>query len=37
MQAYADKAFEALEKINLPIEHKQYLQDFADGLLVREN
>lgn len=37
MQAYADKAFEALKKINLPAEHKQYLQDFADGLLVREN
>jgi len=37
MQAYADKAFDALKKINLPEEHKQYLQDFADGLLVREN
>jgi geranylgeranyl diphosphate synthase type II len=37
MQTYADKAFEALKKINLPEEHKQYLQDFADGLLVREN
>ncbi|WP_179413993.1 polyprenyl synthetase family protein [Mucilaginibacter sp. E4BP6] len=37
MQQYADKAFEALEKINLPIEHRQYLQDFADVLLVREN
>jgi geranylgeranyl diphosphate synthase type II len=37
MQAYADEAFEALEKINLPMEHKQYLQNFADGLLVREN
>ncbi len=37
MQAYADKAFEALDAINLPEEHKQYLHDFADGLLVREN
>jgi len=37
MQTYADKAFEALKKIKLPDEHKQYLQDFADGLLVREN
>ncbi len=37
MQAYADKAFEALDAINLPEEHKQYLRDFADGLLVREN
>jgi geranylgeranyl diphosphate synthase type II len=37
MQGYADKAFEALELINLPDTHKQYLHDFADGLLVREN
>jgi geranylgeranyl diphosphate synthase type II len=37
MQAYADKAFEALDAISLPEEHKQYLRDFADGLLVREN
>jgi geranylgeranyl diphosphate synthase type II len=37
MQTYADKAFEALALINLPENHKQYLQDFADGLLVREN
>lgn len=37
MQSYADKAFEALSKINLPEDHKQYLQHFADGLLVREN
>ncbi|WP_374951373.1 polyprenyl synthetase family protein [Mucilaginibacter sp.] len=36
MQAYAEKAFEALEKINLPEDSKQYLRDFADGLLVRE-
>ncbi len=36
MHAYADKAFEALEKINLPEENKQYLRDFADGLMVRE-
>jgi geranylgeranyl diphosphate synthase type II len=37
MQTYADRAFEALALINLPENHKQYLQDFADGLLVREN
>jgi geranylgeranyl diphosphate synthase type II len=37
MQTYADKAFAALALINLPDNHKQYLQDFADGLLVREN
>ena len=37
MQAYADKAFEALDAINLPDGHKQYLRDFADGLLVRES
>jgi geranylgeranyl diphosphate synthase type II len=37
MQAYADKAFGALEQINLPVAYKQYLHDFADGLLVREN
>ncbi|RFZ84899.1 polyprenyl synthetase family protein [Mucilaginibacter terrenus] len=36
MQAYAEKAFTALEKINLPEDSKQYLRDFADGLLVRE-
>ncbi|GAB2980237.1 polyprenyl synthetase family protein [Mucilaginibacter puniceus] len=37
MQAYADKAFAALDAINLPDDHKQYLRDFADGLMVREN
>jgi len=37
MQTYTDKAFEALDAINLPEAHKQYLHDFADGLLVREN
>ncbi len=37
MQTYADKAFTALDAINLPDEHKQYLRDFADGLMVREN
>ncbi len=37
MQAYADKAFMALDAINLPDGHKQYLRDFADGLMVREN
>jgi geranylgeranyl diphosphate synthase, type II len=37
MQTYADKAFEALDAISLPEPHKQYLRNFADGLLVREN
>jgi geranylgeranyl diphosphate synthase type II len=37
MQTYADKAFTALDAINLPDDHKQYLRDFADGLMVREN
>ncbi len=37
MQCYADKAFKALDEINLPDDHKQYLRDFADGLMVREN
>lgn len=37
MQTYADKAFAALEQINLPATHKQYLHDFADSLLVRES
>jgi geranylgeranyl diphosphate synthase type II len=36
MHEYADRAFEALEKINLPEENKQYLRDFADSLIVRE-
>jgi geranylgeranyl diphosphate synthase type II len=36
MHTYADKAFDALEKINLPEENKQYLRDFADSLMVRE-
>jgi geranylgeranyl diphosphate synthase type II len=37
MQTYADKAFTALDAISLPDDHKQYLRDFADGLMVREN
>ena len=37
MQSYAEKAFTALDAINLPEAHKRYLRDFADGLLVREN
>ena len=37
MEAHADKAFEALDRISLPDEQKQYLRYFADGLLVREN
>ena len=37
MHTYADEAFAALENINIPNERKQYLRDFADGLMVREN
>jgi len=37
MQSYANKAFGALDAISLPDTSKQYLRDFADGLLVREN
>jgi len=37
MHKYADKAFTALELIDIPEDHKQYLRDFADGLMVREN
>ncbi len=37
MQTYADKAFAALDAINLPDDHKQYLRDFADGLMIREH
>ena len=37
MQAYADEAFKALDAIDLPSNQKQYLRDFADGLMVREN
>ncbi|MFD0793837.1 polyprenyl synthetase family protein [Mucilaginibacter litoreus] len=36
MRTYAEKSFAALEKIKLPEENKQYLREFADGLLVRE-
>lgn len=37
MHTYADKAFAALDAINLPDDHKQYLRDFADGLMIREH
>lgn len=37
MHGYADNAFKALDDINLPEDRKQYLRDFADGLMVREN
>ncbi|GAB2688236.1 polyprenyl synthetase family protein [Mucilaginibacter koreensis] len=37
MQAYTDKAFKALDQIQLSAERKQYLHDFADSLMVREN
>ncbi|WP_462265222.1 polyprenyl synthetase family protein [Mucilaginibacter sp.] len=37
MQQCTDEAFEALSKIQLSDERKQYLRDFADSLMVREN
>jgi geranylgeranyl diphosphate synthase type II len=37
MHQYADKAFNALDTINLPTKRKQYLRGFAKGLMVREN
>jgi geranylgeranyl diphosphate synthase type II len=37
MHHYASQAFEALDNITLPADAKQYLRDFADGLMVREN
>lgn len=37
MQTYADAAYQALKDIDLPQERKQYLYEFADGLLIREN
>ncbi|MDN3579785.1 polyprenyl synthetase family protein [Mucilaginibacter flavus] len=36
MQSYAEMAFNALDKINLPEDRRQYLRQFADNLLVRE-
>jgi geranylgeranyl diphosphate synthase type II len=36
MATYASKAFAALDSIDLPDMHKQYLHGFADSLLVRE-
>jgi geranylgeranyl diphosphate synthase type II len=37
MEIHANKAFAALDAIDLREEPKQYLRFFADGLLVREN
>jgi geranylgeranyl diphosphate synthase type II len=37
MHQYANQGFEALDNITLPADAKQYLRDFADGLMVREN
>jgi geranylgeranyl diphosphate synthase type II len=36
MQTFAEKAFTALDTINLPEDRRQYLRQFADNLLVRE-
>jgi geranylgeranyl diphosphate synthase type II len=37
MHTYTDKAFMALDAIVLPDSNKQYLRDFADSLMIREN
>jgi geranylgeranyl diphosphate synthase type II len=36
IRSYADKAFSALDEIDLPAIQKQYLQSFADSLMVRD-
>ena len=36
MYEYATKAFDALDQISLSYDRKQYLRNFADGLMVRE-
>ena len=36
IRSYADKAFSALNEIDLPATQKQYLQSFADSLMVRD-
>ncbi|MEN0055643.1 MAG: polyprenyl synthetase family protein [Mucilaginibacter sp.] len=36
MQIYSDKAFDALDRVNLPDDRIHYLRLFADSLLVRE-
>lgn len=36
MHTFAERAFKALDDINLPEERRQYLRLFADNLLVRE-
>jgi geranylgeranyl pyrophosphate synthase len=37
MHTYAQKAMDALEKINTPQENKKVLEAFADLLIKREN
>ncbi len=37
MHNYANKAFDTLVSLNMPDDYKQYLRDFANSLLVREN
>ncbi|MBS7565053.1 polyprenyl synthetase family protein [Mucilaginibacter sp. Bleaf8] len=36
MHTYTKQAFEALAQVSLTDDRKQYLRDFADGLMVRE-
>jgi geranylgeranyl diphosphate synthase type II len=37
MHQYTNQAFDALEKISLQTDRKQYLHNFADSLMVREH
>jgi geranylgeranyl diphosphate synthase type II len=37
MQTYAEKAFDALDSVNLPANRKYYLKGLADSMLVREH
>jgi geranylgeranyl diphosphate synthase type II len=36
MNAYAEIAYKALDALTIPETNKQYLRDFADGLMVRD-
>jgi geranylgeranyl diphosphate synthase type II len=37
MNDYATNSYKALDAINIPDDRKQYLREFADGLMVRES
>ncbi|RYE21102.1 MAG: polyprenyl synthetase family protein [Sphingobacteriales bacterium] len=36
MNAYAEKAFKALDAVTVSEQYKQYIREFADGLMVRD-